>query len=278
MPGRPLKRPPESHRREADASSAGVAAFAECWPARMSAELLHVASPASGARVGRPAGRWLPISAGFGDSPPDPPGTFERHVEAVERLRRADRAGPGHPGCPRHRRLDRAAVGMRSPGRCRRPGDHQHGLLPRPSSGSRSPRRCEPRSRARPSWTAYSREAFGTAAGERPRPSCDRARAAHEVLRRRSVHTVDRPPPGCSTRLSLLRARRAQSPTSGSSTELRKCRRSILCGRRATSLLPVDYATHFSGANRAGSKLVLLEGASPLNLLRRRARAAAPRR
>jgi pimeloyl-ACP methyl ester carboxylesterase len=27
--------------------------------------------------------------AGFGDSPPDPPGTFERHVEALERFRRA---------------------------------------------------------------------------------------------------------------------------------------------------------------------------------------------
>jgi haloalkane dehalogenase len=29
-----------------------------------------------------------PDHAGFGDSPPDPPGTFERHVEAVERFRR----------------------------------------------------------------------------------------------------------------------------------------------------------------------------------------------
>jgi haloalkane dehalogenase len=28
-----------------------------------------------------------PDLAGFGDSPPDPPGTFERHVEAVERFR-----------------------------------------------------------------------------------------------------------------------------------------------------------------------------------------------
>ena len=29
-----------------------------------------------------------PDLPGFGDSPPDPPGTFERHVEAVERFRR----------------------------------------------------------------------------------------------------------------------------------------------------------------------------------------------
>src|ERR671917_2838173 len=29
-----------------------------------------------------------PDFAGFGDSPPDPPGTWERHVEAVERFRR----------------------------------------------------------------------------------------------------------------------------------------------------------------------------------------------
>ncbi len=29
-----------------------------------------------------------PDLAGFGDSPPDPPGTFKRHVEAVERFRR----------------------------------------------------------------------------------------------------------------------------------------------------------------------------------------------
>ena len=29
-----------------------------------------------------------PDLPGFGDSPPDPPGTYERHVEAVERFRR----------------------------------------------------------------------------------------------------------------------------------------------------------------------------------------------
>lgn len=52
----------------------------------MASELLHVAPPASRARVSGPqnpgAGR-----AGFGDSAPDPPGTFERQVEAVERFR-----------------------------------------------------------------------------------------------------------------------------------------------------------------------------------------------
>jgi haloalkane dehalogenase len=33
-------------------------------------------------------GALAPDLAGFGDSPPDPPGTYERHVEAVERFRR----------------------------------------------------------------------------------------------------------------------------------------------------------------------------------------------
>jgi haloalkane dehalogenase len=37
------------------------------------------------ASVGR--GALAPDLPGFGDSPPDPPGTFERHVEAVERFR-----------------------------------------------------------------------------------------------------------------------------------------------------------------------------------------------
>jgi haloalkane dehalogenase len=38
------------------------------------------------AAVGRRA--LAPDLAGFGDSPPDPPGTWERHVDAVERFRR----------------------------------------------------------------------------------------------------------------------------------------------------------------------------------------------
>jgi haloalkane dehalogenase len=38
------------------------------------------------ASVGRRA--LAPDLPGFGDSPPDPPGTFERHVESVERFRR----------------------------------------------------------------------------------------------------------------------------------------------------------------------------------------------
>jgi pimeloyl-ACP methyl ester carboxylesterase len=38
------------------------------------------------AATGRKA--LAPDLAGFGDSPPDPPGTYERHVEAVERFRR----------------------------------------------------------------------------------------------------------------------------------------------------------------------------------------------
>ena len=39
------------------------------------------------ARSGRRA--IAPDLPGFGDSPPDPPGTWERHIEAVERFRRA---------------------------------------------------------------------------------------------------------------------------------------------------------------------------------------------
>ena len=55
--------------------------------ARVATELVHVASPASRARSrGR---RALALDLpGFGDSPPDPPGTWARHVEAVERFRR----------------------------------------------------------------------------------------------------------------------------------------------------------------------------------------------
>ena len=61
--------------------------FAGALPARVASELVHVASPAPRARVvGRRA--VAPDLPGFGDSPPDPPGTWERHVEAVERFRR----------------------------------------------------------------------------------------------------------------------------------------------------------------------------------------------
>ena len=40
-----------------------------------------------------------PDLPGFGDSPPDPPGTWERQVEAVERLRRRARASSGSRSC-----------------------------------------------------------------------------------------------------------------------------------------------------------------------------------
>src|SRR5207244_11725157 len=65
---------------------ANVGPFAGALPARVAAKLIYVASPASRARVS-----WAQ-SSGAG-SPrlrrlsPDPPGTWERHVEAVERFR-----------------------------------------------------------------------------------------------------------------------------------------------------------------------------------------------
>ena len=78
---------------------AGGIAYREAGPARASSHSpllcihgwpqssymwrhLLVALAATGRRA------LAPDLAGFGDSPPDPPGTFERHVEAVERFRR----------------------------------------------------------------------------------------------------------------------------------------------------------------------------------------------
>jgi haloalkane dehalogenase len=45
----------------------------------------------AGVRAAADAGpaRGGPDLPGYGDSPPDPPGTWERHIEAIERLRRA---------------------------------------------------------------------------------------------------------------------------------------------------------------------------------------------
>jgi haloalkane dehalogenase len=40
-----------------------------------------------------------PDLAGFGDSPPDPPGTWERHVEAVERFRGSSGSSDACPSC-----------------------------------------------------------------------------------------------------------------------------------------------------------------------------------
>ena len=47
-----------------------------------------MALPASSPRLGWAVEGWHWIFAGFGDSPPDPPGTYARHVDAVERFRR----------------------------------------------------------------------------------------------------------------------------------------------------------------------------------------------
>ena len=41
-----------------------------------------------------------PDLAGYGDSEPDPPGTWERHVESLRASRRVARAGPGRGGRP----------------------------------------------------------------------------------------------------------------------------------------------------------------------------------
>jgi haloalkane dehalogenase len=40
-----------------------------------------------------------PDLAGFGDSEPDPPGTWERHVEAIERFRRGWASSAAYSWC-----------------------------------------------------------------------------------------------------------------------------------------------------------------------------------
>jgi haloalkane dehalogenase len=72
--------------REAEASQAPDRVPALCihgWP--QSSYMWRYLLPALASAGHRTVGPDLP---GFGDSPPDPPGTFERHVEAVEGFRR----------------------------------------------------------------------------------------------------------------------------------------------------------------------------------------------
>ena len=70
-----------------------------------------------------------PDLPGFGDSPPDPPGTWERQIEAVERFRRELGLERVALAGARLGRPDRAALGLRASGRRRRARRLQHRLL-----------------------------------------------------------------------------------------------------------------------------------------------------
>jgi haloalkane dehalogenase len=81
-----VKRAGEIAYREAEPSQASERLPLLClhgWP--QSSYMWRYLLPAL-ASAGRRA--VAPDLAGFGDSPPDPPGTFERHVERIERFRR----------------------------------------------------------------------------------------------------------------------------------------------------------------------------------------------
>ncbi len=85
MPQLALKRAGEIAYREAEPSQVSDRLPALCihgWP--QSSYMWRHLLPAL-ASAGRRA--LAPDLSGFGDSPPDSPGTFERHVEAVERFR-----------------------------------------------------------------------------------------------------------------------------------------------------------------------------------------------
>ena len=72
-----------------------------------------------------------PDLAGFGDSEADPPGTWERQVEALERFRTAQELGQVSARRPRLGRADRPALGLRPPGGGQRARHLRHRLLPR---------------------------------------------------------------------------------------------------------------------------------------------------
>ena len=188
MPQLTVKR----RRRDRLPGGGGLAGAGPCAGAvhtRVATELLHVASPASRARVGGPQ------SAGAGS-----PRLRRLAARSARDLRTPcrgsrtlpprGRARPGRAGGPRHRRLDRPALGVRSPGRRRRPGDHQHGILSRPrvdrdrqddanpdpgrgARGQPLPRRRSPRCSRRPPARSTSAaldeywKAFSTAGGRR---------------------------------------------------------------------------------------------------------------
>jgi len=86
VPELAVKRAGEIAYREAEPKAAATGAPALCihgWP--QSSYMWRHLLPEL-ASTGRRA--LAPDMSGFGDSPPDPPGTFERHVEALERFRR----------------------------------------------------------------------------------------------------------------------------------------------------------------------------------------------
>ena len=86
MPQLTVKRAGGIAYREAEPSQASDRVPALCihgWP--QSSYMWRHLLPALASAGHRAVAPDLP---GFGDSPPDPPGTFERHVEAVERFRR----------------------------------------------------------------------------------------------------------------------------------------------------------------------------------------------
>ena len=134
----------------------------------------------------RGAERWRRISPASATRRPIRPATFERHVEAIERFRRQIGLDRVVLVRPRHRRFDRPALGMRSPGRRARPGDHQHGLLsrrrvdrdreddanPDPGRGARGqplPRRRSPRCSRRPPASSMSARSTSTGRCSPPR-------------------------------------------------------------------------------------------------------------
>ena len=84
-----------------------------------------------GARQARAGTRWRPTCPGYGDSPPDPPHTWQRMVDAVERFH-AQRAGwPRRAVRPRLGRAHRPALGLRPPRERARARHQRHRLLPR---------------------------------------------------------------------------------------------------------------------------------------------------
>ena len=86
MPQLAVKRADGIAYRESEPSQVSGSCPAVCihgWP--QSSYMWRHLLPAL-ASAGRRA--LAPDLPGFGDSPPDPPGTFERHVEAIERFRR----------------------------------------------------------------------------------------------------------------------------------------------------------------------------------------------
>jgi haloalkane dehalogenase len=86
VPQLALKRAGEIAYREAESSPVSDGPPVLClhgWP--QSSYMWRYLLPALASARRRALAPDLP---GFGDSPPDPPGTYERHVEAVERFRR----------------------------------------------------------------------------------------------------------------------------------------------------------------------------------------------